>query len=377
MFRKFIAGLVVVTTLLSTHVLAAPPVCHTTIDKTEGYKSFVIDYGATYHITIGGAAGGYAVQPGENSDATSFDIYLAHGDVLEFRPGAVGTNYGKPVGQITAGGATTLYKNGNAIVTIPGSGGYAQGVSSHEYNSYTVYNTDGSSHSTTVHHHKDGSGAEHDDGYTAGKENTAKATAYPSPGGCFGKVILTHTHVGTNDTTSANGCYTKPQTVTVPLEGCDGATSHTHNNSYTGVPDTFTGVCSKCGSGCPSPNCVVYDKCPTSKQETHYFLDCSTGGVPLKYGKSCSYTHHEIVNPIQGTRQDSTSTIGCTFSKSRQRTPYFSLQMVNCNKVAMSQNNGSGRTVNDLYWKNNIVHLLLDDTRKVVLLYDSAVKNRW
>lgn len=87
--------------------------------------------------------------------------------------------------------------------------------------------------------------------------------------------------------------------------------------------------------------------------------------------------HHEIVNPIQGTRQDSTSTIGCTFSKSRQRTLYFSLQMVNCNKVAMSQNNGSGRTVNDLYWKNNIVHLLLDDTRKVVLMYDSAVKNRW
>lgn len=56
MFRKFIAGLVVVTTLLSTHVLAAPPVCHTTIDKTEGYKSFVIDYGATYHITIGGGS---------------------------------------------------------------------------------------------------------------------------------------------------------------------------------------------------------------------------------------------------------------------------------------------------------------------------------
>lgn len=54
MFRKFIAGLVVVTMLLHTHVLATPTVCHTTVDKTEGHKRFVIDYGATYHITMGG-----------------------------------------------------------------------------------------------------------------------------------------------------------------------------------------------------------------------------------------------------------------------------------------------------------------------------------
>lgn len=54
MFKKFIAGLMVAMTLMSTHVLAATPVCHTTVDKTEGYKRFVIDYGATYHITMGG-----------------------------------------------------------------------------------------------------------------------------------------------------------------------------------------------------------------------------------------------------------------------------------------------------------------------------------
>lgn len=377
MFKKFIAGLLVVTTMLSTQVLAAPPVCHTTVDKTESSKRFVVDYGATYHITMGGAAGGYAVHAGENSQATSFDIYLNSGDVIEFRPGQVGTNTGKPVGQVTAGTVTTLYRNNSPIVTIPGSGGYAEGISTHDYNSYTVYNTDGSSRSATVHHHKDGSGAEHDDGWTAGKDNSAKATEYPSPGGCFSKVILRHTHVGKNDTPNSNGCYTKPKEVTIPLEGCDGATSHTHNNSYTGVPDVFTGVCSKCGSGCPSPNCVVYEKCPTSKKEIHYFLDCSTEGVPLKYGKSCGYTHHEIANPIQGTRQASTSTIGCTFNTSDQRTPYFSLQMVNCKKVAMSRNNGSGRAVNDMYYKNGFVHLLLDDTRKVVLMYDSAIKNKW